>query len=88
MIRDPSDGSVTRDERGAEKPTAARRAKITALKERYGDNWGINPPPDMPAKKPYRVLTAEELSAFYHENPERIMRLRGDQGGDDEQSGI
>ena len=80
MIRDPSDGSVKREERGAEKPTAARRAKIAALKERYGDTWGINPPPDMPAKPKVKAPTVEELSEFYRNNPERVMRLLGDQG--------
>lgn len=66
MIRDPSDGS-----------TKARRSAIAELKARYGENWGIQPPPE-PEKKPYRVLTAEELSAYYQANPERLMRLIGE----------
>lgn len=69
MIRDPSDGSVR-----------TRKATITALKERYGDDWGINPPPDMPAKPTVKAPSVEELTEFYRNNPERIMRLLGDQG--------
>lgn len=65
MIRDPSDGSVK-----------DRQATIANLKARYGENWGIKPPPE-PEKKPYRVLTAEELSEYYRENPERLIRLIG-----------
>lgn len=74
MTRDPSDGSVKR----------YKRPSVDALKAKYGPDWGINPPPDMPAKPAYRVLTVEELSAFYQENPERVMRLLGDQGEGEE----
>jgi hypothetical protein len=73
MIRDPSDGSVR-----------TRKATIASLKERYGDNWGINPPPDMPAKPAVKAPTVEELTEFYRNNPERIMRLLGDQGEGEE----
>lgn len=68
MIRDPSDGSVKQ-----------RRATIAALKEKYGDDWGINPPPDMPAKPPVKAPTMEQITEFYRNNPERIMRLIGEQ---------
>lgn len=53
MIRDPSDGSVR-----------ARQATIASLKARYGENWGIKPPPE-PERKPYRALTAKELHEHY-----------------------
>jgi hypothetical protein len=76
MIRDPSDGSVR-----------TRKATIASLKERYGDTWGINPPPDMPAKPPVKAPTVEELTEFYRNNPERVMRLLGDQNGDTECTG-
>jgi hypothetical protein len=67
LIRDPSDGSVK-----------ARQATIKSLKAHYGENWGITPPPE-PPKKPFKTMTAEELSEFYRNNPERIMRLIGEQ---------
>jgi hypothetical protein len=70
VIRDPSDGSVKR----------GKRPSVDALKAKYGPDWGINPPPDMPAKPPVKAPSVEELTEFYRNNPERIMRLLGDQG--------
>ena len=46
-----------REDRG-EKPTLAQ------LKERFGENWGIEPPPKAPSK-PFHIPTADELRDHY-----------------------
>jgi len=52
MIRDPSDGSVK------------KRPSVAAMKAKYGDDWGIKPPPE-PERKPYCSLTADQLREHY-----------------------
>lgn len=42
-----------------------KRPSMAELKEKYGENWGINPPPDMPAKPAFKAPTADQLQEHY-----------------------
>ena len=41
-----------------------RKPSYTGLKAKHGDTWGINPPPDMPAK-PSKLMTPDQLRDHY-----------------------
>ena len=70
MTRDPSDGSVKR----------GKRPNINALKAKYGDDWGIKPPPE-PERPVVKAMTTDQLIEYYRANPERVARLKGEEIG-------
>lgn len=83
MIRDPSDGSTN----GQEEP----RPSYEALKAKYGENWGINPPAERRSGPAFKAPTPEELAAHYAQyglgfiphdrtNPEKTVREQGETG--------
>lgn len=56
------------------------RPSYEDLKAKYGNDWGLNPEPDRPAKSAFKAPTIEELVQFYRTNPERTARLMGETG--------
>ena len=61
-------------------PPRENRPSYDELKAKYGENWGLKSPDEKPKGPTFKAPTLEELQHFYARNPERIVRLMGEQG--------